>query len=119
MASARAARWTEEVNLLHEEMRRTLRYFRSRVQHWTTRAIDGDAVLGPGFMAHASRYEHLTRVVFSSDILSSKAMHYRILLENASSVVLKHISADNWSLEQEDMRFANQSIRIDSDNLRQ
>jgi len=38
LASARAARWEEEVNILEEEMKRTVRFFAYKCSQWEKRA---------------------------------------------------------------------------------
>lgn len=58
-ARARAERWTEEVQLVHEEMRRTIAYCRWQSQWWAERAVerqDLPSELQEGVAAYA--WEH-------------------------------------------------------------
>ncbi|KAK6981487.1 CxC2 domain-containing protein [Favolaschia claudopus] len=57
---ARAHRWTEEVDLLEEEMRRVLQFLEWKAGWWTglvgqREAVVSDAVLNEGFTAYARR----------------------------------------------------------------
>lgn len=58
-AKARAERWTEEVQLVQEEMRRTITYCRHRAEWWRSRAAlrrDVPPELADGLAAYA--FEH-------------------------------------------------------------
>lgn len=55
---ALAARWIEEIALLLEEMRRTVRFFGRSREVWETRARDRDQHNEPGAAAYARRQAH-------------------------------------------------------------
>lgn len=68
---ARAWRWTEEVELLKEEMRRTIVTLRGRACIWEARAIVDPTRLGPDYIQGLSAY------AFSQvDLLSRLAQKY-------------------------------------------
>ncbi|KAK6971654.1 CxC2 domain-containing protein [Favolaschia claudopus] len=57
---ARAHRWTEEVDLLEEEMRRVLEFLKWKAEWWTTligqrETVVSDSTLNEGFTAYAQR----------------------------------------------------------------
>ncbi|KAK7055702.1 CxC2 domain-containing protein [Favolaschia claudopus] len=61
---ARAHRWTEEVDLLEEEMRRVLQFLEWKAAWWTAlvgqrEAVVSDAVLNEGFTAYAQRQSRI------------------------------------------------------------
>lgn len=56
LANANASRWVEEVNLLEEEMKRTIRYFNYHTEQWRGWANMADAEYGPGYLAHCRRW---------------------------------------------------------------
>ncbi|KAH7918389.1 hypothetical protein BV22DRAFT_1024674 [Leucogyrophana mollusca] len=63
-ARARAARWSEEVELLFEEKRRILQFFNWQAEQWVDRAqkvFPGDAIMKEGLIAYALRQAALRR----------------------------------------------------------
>ena len=55
-SSARCARWTEELALLEEEMRRTVRFFLFERRRWLRRAAEEDQDGEHGYASYARRY---------------------------------------------------------------
>lgn len=58
LASARAARWNEEVNLLDEEMKRTVRFFayETKIRDGYWRAAAAETNLSHGKVAYWKRF---------------------------------------------------------------
>jgi len=73
LASARAQRWVEEVNILCEEMHRTQRFYWRRILDWDFRRENIESKFGPGFSAHAARQVH--NVIAAKLIQSPVALH--------------------------------------------
>ncbi|KAH7902769.1 hypothetical protein BJ138DRAFT_1021539, partial [Hygrophoropsis aurantiaca] len=67
-ARARAARWSEEVDLLFEEKRRILQFFDWEANQWDERAksdLPDDAAVREGYVAYAFRQASLRRAIAS------------------------------------------------------
>lgn len=61
---ARALRWTEEIELLTEEMGRVIRFFNWEVQRWEerrSRCVGGSAADTEGLQAYAARQADIRR----------------------------------------------------------
>lgn len=64
---ARAMRWTEEVELLQEEMRRVMQFFSWQAEWWerqTSRLSDLDAEQSEGITAYALRQASIRRSMY-------------------------------------------------------
>ena len=93
---AAAARCVEEVALLEEEMRRTVRFFKYYEGDWQRKAIAAqNAGLG-GQAAYARRSVMLTRqnlaLDVSIDVSSRQAHTYQRLLDKCKTQFALHIS---------------------------
>jgi len=80
LASARAQRWVEEVNILREEMRRTQRFYWHRISHWESRRDNIENKFGLGFSAHAARQVH--------DLITAKLIESTVALHIITSCYL-------------------------------
>ena len=121
---ARAARWTEEVELLCEEMRRTLVFLEWRAEWWRKRAhhrVDAPAHLRHGIEAYALRQaalqqrianchaKHWLPVLKSKGIIPCWGLRYAAVCTPAHSV--SHATSVNENVDEGD----NQEVE-DSDD---
>ncbi|KAK7052398.1 CxC2 domain-containing protein [Favolaschia claudopus] len=82
-AQARRDRWTEEVMLLREEMKRVLRFLNSRAIWWEQRLVVGREVredVRAGLRAYASRQASIARAI---------ARQFRSMWDTAASEVVR------------------------------
>lgn len=90
---ARAMRWSEEVVLLREEMRRVLAFMEWHADWWEGRQAlheDLDAVLDEGMRAYAGKQAHIRR---------SMRNHFNHLWRCSDQFIALGIGADNEILD--------------------
>ncbi|KAH7906698.1 hypothetical protein BJ138DRAFT_1219360 [Hygrophoropsis aurantiaca] len=100
-ARARAARWSEEVELLFEEKRRILQFFDWEAHQWDKRAtsdLPSDAVAREGYVAYAFRQAALRRAI---------GAHFAHLWRDTQRVLeIANEGRDVVLVEAEDERFS-------------